>query len=481
MLAGGVYARTTGAAGRPLGGYRRRTPERTVLHELVAQHAQTMFAQVRDADPDGNGLPRYVERELAAYLRCGLLAHGFLRVRCQACGDEIVVAFSCKSRGICPSCTARRKADTAAHLITHVLPRAPYRQWVFTVPKSLRLRLARDPMWARWVGTLCVRAIGAWQRRVARTRDLRAPRTGAVTFVQRGGGLVNLNVHFHVVVPEGVFVDDGERLAFAMLPVPTSGDVLAILDRIERRVARRLCEEARDDDEIDAAPDVLAQMQAEAAATWRSPADASAPVRGAERQRAWSEGFSLHAGVVIAEHDRDALERLCRYGARPAFAQERLAWTADGRIAYRLKRPWPDGRTELVLEPVAFLRRLCGIIPPPRRHLVRYSGVFGPAAKDRSKLRALVPSRDDAVAPPCESTTDAPRAGRLPWAELLRRVFADDVLQCPCGGRRSVIAVVTDPTIARTLLVALDLPHAPATFAPALDPPQVELAWDDPT
>ena len=48
----------------------------------------------------------------------------------------------------------------------------------------------------------------------------------------------------------------------------------------------------------------------------------------------------------------------------------------------------------------------------------------------------------------------------MPWAELRRRVFADDVLQCPCGGRRSVLAVVTDPAIARRLLVALDLPRA---------------------
>jgi hypothetical protein len=59
-------------------------------------------------------------------------------------------------------------------------------------------------------------------------------------------------------------------------------------------------------------------------------------------------------------------------------------------------------------------------------------------------------------------------------------MFADDVLQCPCGGRRSVVAVVTDPTVARTLLLALDLPHEPSAFAPARDPPQVELAWDDP-
>ncbi len=81
MLAGGVYERTSGAAGQPLAGYLRRTPERTVLHELVAQHAQTMLSELCDADPDGGGLPRYVERELAAYLRCGVLAHGFARRR----------------------------------------------------------------------------------------------------------------------------------------------------------------------------------------------------------------------------------------------------------------------------------------------------------------------------------------------------------------------------------------------------------------
>jgi len=203
-----------------------------------------MLAELRDADPGGGGLPRYVERELAAYLKCGILAHGFARVRCQACGDEIVVAFSCKRRGICSSCTARRMADAAAHLVDSVLPRAPFRQWVFTVPKSLRLRLARDPAWTSWVGNLVVRAIGVWQRRVARARGQAAPKTGAVTFVQRFGGLVNLNVHFHLVVPDGVFVEAGEGLRFEMLPVPTNADVLAILDRIMRRIARRLANEA---------------------------------------------------------------------------------------------------------------------------------------------------------------------------------------------------------------------------------------------
>jgi ribosomal protein S27E len=212
VLAGGLYERTSGAAGQPVVGYRRREPEHTVLHELVTRYAQTMIAELRDGDGEGCGLPRYVERELAAYVRCRQLAHGFARVRCGACGDEIVVAFSGKRRGICPSCTARRMADTAAQLVDRVLPRAPYRQWVFTVPKPLRLVVARDPTWTSWIGGLVVRAIGAWQRRVARGRGIREPLTGAVTFVQRFGGLVNLYVHFHLVVPDGIFVLEGDDL-----------------------------------------------------------------------------------------------------------------------------------------------------------------------------------------------------------------------------------------------------------------------------
>ena len=164
------------------------------------------------------------------------------------------------------------------------------------------------------------------------------------------------------------------------------------------------------------------------------------------------------------------------YGARPAFAHARLAWTDDGRISYRLKRPWPDGRTHLVLEPVAFLRRLVGIIPPPRRHLVRYAGVFGPAAKARSQLRALIPAvgADDAASSRCPAS-ELPiplRARRLPWADLLRRVFAEDILACPCGGRRSVTAFVTDQRLASSLLAALGLTTEPAAFAPARAPPR---------
>ena len=138
-----------------------------------------------------------------------------------------------------------------------------------------------------------------------------------------------------------------------------------------------------------------------------------------------------------------------------------------------------------MLEPVAFLRRLVGIIPPPRRHLVRYAGIFGPASNARAQAQTLVPvpvTEDPAAHTTCPGPPNPgpPRAHRVPWADLLRRVFAQDVLACPCGGRRTIVAFVAESTRARSLLVALGLPADPATFAPARDPTQTELAWARP-
>lgn len=304
----------------------------------------------------------------------------------------------------------------------------------------------------------------------------------------------NLNVHYHLVVPDGVFVaDDAGELSLQELRGPTDDELLAILDRVADRIGERLADEAgrrgdaADDDDADMPPDLWSQLMAESLTTWRSPPRPSSISRGTEPGRAWSAGFSLHAAVTIADTDRAGLERLCRYGARPAFAQDRLAWTDDGRISYRLKRPWPDGRSALVLEPEAMLRRLCGIIPPPRRHLVRYHGLFGPAARHRKQLRRLVPMADSDVArcPEPSSTVPSPlqpaasvwRARRVPWADFLKRVFADDLLNCACGGRRTVLALVTDARSARTLLDGLGLPHRPTVFAPRGPP----VLFDDPS
>ena len=97
-------------------GYARHRPEATLLYQLVERHYPELVA-VREAA--GRPLPNYVQEEFEAYLKCGRLEHGFLRVRCDDCHAEKLVAFSCKRRGFCPSCGARRMTDGAALLACH--------------------------------------------------------------------------------------------------------------------------------------------------------------------------------------------------------------------------------------------------------------------------------------------------------------------------------------------------------------------------
>jgi len=103
--------------------YRRRDSTATPLYTLVQHHLETFLADAATADLHGEGGPRWIEADFRAYLRCGSLAHGFARIRYDQCAAARLVAFSCKGRGVCPSCNARRMVEVAAHLTDHVLLR----------------------------------------------------------------------------------------------------------------------------------------------------------------------------------------------------------------------------------------------------------------------------------------------------------------------------------------------------------------------
>ncbi len=91
-------------------------------------------------------------------------------------------------------------------------------------------------------------------------------------------------------------------------------------------------------------------------------------------------GFSLHAGVASAVHDRKKHERLCRCITRPAVSIEHLSLTQQGNIRYHLKTPYRDGTTDVVFEPLDFMARLAALVPTPRVNLARYRGFFAPSS-----------------------------------------------------------------------------------------------------
>ena len=122
--------------------YQRRRPERTLGYRIVQTPLETRLE--RASGEDGEAAPAHVERTFRRYLECGILAHGFARAYCDECQHDFLIAYSCKCRGVCPSCNTRRRAETAAHLVDHVFPPLPVRQWVLAEPKRLRYFLQRD-------------------------------------------------------------------------------------------------------------------------------------------------------------------------------------------------------------------------------------------------------------------------------------------------------------------------------------------------
>ncbi len=178
------------AAGRI---YVPRQFDTSVLYKVVSAELDGFLSA---ATKRGRPVPLFIERTFRDYLACGMASAGFVRVHCNTCGHDQILPFSCQRRGICPSCSARRMADVAANLVDFVLPEVGVRQWVLTLPFSLRYRLAYDRSLLTPVLGAFLRAVfRSLRRRVHERHGVRGAKCGAVTFVQRAGGSLNLNVH----------------------------------------------------------------------------------------------------------------------------------------------------------------------------------------------------------------------------------------------------------------------------------------------
>ncbi len=150
---------------------------------------------------------------------------GFLRVQCTSCNHEKLVAFSCKKRGFCPSCGARRMTEAATHLVDDVFPEKPMRQWVLTFPFQLRFLFARDHKVMGKVLGLVNRTPCTFLIKKAGFTKKSGARTGSVTFIQRFGGSLNLNIHFHMMFPDGVYSFEDGRPKFLFTPPPSNQEL----------------------------------------------------------------------------------------------------------------------------------------------------------------------------------------------------------------------------------------------------------------
>jgi hypothetical protein len=471
----------------------RATRSSTLLYQTIAEHFETWFELASCGQFEGQGdhhTPKpYVPQAFRKYLECGIFAHGFARAWCDDCGHDYFVAYSCKGRGVCPSCNTRRMVETAAHLTDHVFPRLPVRQWVLSVPKRLRYFMQRDGAVLNMVLRIFLRVIAqSLQGHCAGAAqvDKAALHIGAVAFIHRFGSSLNGHVHFHVCVVDGVFEEvAGDTNAQSSPPGivfhPASGVDATAVAQVQADLRRRILRAF-------VGRGLLESCDAKEMLTYQH------------------SGFSVDAGVRIESHDRAALERLLRYCARPPFACGRLRKEGTAlvyRCAKQHSEPSSDKRgtraDELQLTPLELIERIAALVPPPRTHRHRYFGVLAPNSPLRCAVTALaapakqvvvqtepaatgegapgvvvpgnaVPPTPEPVAPPKRS-----KAHYL-WAVLIARIYEVFPLLCPkCGGQMRLIAFITEGVQIRKILDHIGVDSEPPHIAPARGPP----LWDE--
>ena len=256
-------------------------------------------------------------------------------------------------------------AESAALLVDEVFPEQPVRQWVLSFPFQLRFLFASCPELMGRVLGVVYRAISSHLiRKLGLTR--KTAQTGAVTLIQRFGSALNLNVHFHMLFLDGVYIENQHgKTRFQKTTAPNQQELTELVHSISHRVAGFLEREGVLERDVEnsylnleeGGEDPMQQVLG-CSVSYRI---AIGPQRGRKvftlqtipvweeddrfAQVAKESGFSLHAGVAAQAWERQKLERLCRYISRPAVSEKRLSLMPSGNIRYQLKTPYSDGTT----------------------------------------------------------------------------------------------------------------------------------------
>jgi len=422
--------------------YQPRNPKASAYYRCVEDHFEQLKTVWDERYQSRFGFWRpYVMDVIHRYLDCGDLHFGFARVKCKDCGHEFLLPFSCKRRHFCPSCHQKRVVEFGEWLCTEVLKYVPHRQWVFSIPKRLRIYFMFDRGLLTKLSRCAWKVLNLYLTQAVPYDDAKA---GAAVAVQSFGDFQNFHPHLHVLSTDGCFYSQG---AFMVCPPPKTAD-LEKLFRYE--VFKMLKDEGKIDDTV------IESMMA-----WRH------------------SGFGVYCGKAIWPHNEEGLENLARYIIRASFSQERMAYipandSSDGaKVVYESK----DAETTKTFDALDWLAQLTTHIPNKGEQMIRYYGFYSNKSRGSRKKAGT----DDQVPALIESEV-SPKEFRKNWAHLIQKIYHVNPLLCPkCSGSMKIISFIEDEQLVKKILKHLNLWDVKRKPPPRANspPPETFIIYDE--
>ena len=430
-------------------GYARRAPEETILYRTIYHYRQDLEYQWEDVFQSNYGtLRREVLQAFDAYLNCGILAHGCARAYCDNCKHSALIAFSCKRRGLCPSCDTKRGLIFAEHLDQNILLALPHRHLVFTLPKRLRIYFKFNRQLCKYLYTA---AWGAWSNYLSQLlphlplAHMPQAKPGAIMALHTAGDLLHFHPHIHALALDGVIDSNG---LFTRLP---QCDLALIQAEFENQIFNALLKEELITDET------------------------------VNTMRSWDHsGFSVYSAEPIEATDHDARLFVARYLKKSPIALDRLSIdesAPEPKIV--CKRKLDDSEETRSFSPLEFLAELSTHIPNSWEQTTRFYGVY--AARTRPLLEKAdlmlqagteIPQEPPEPSPELIESTPSTPVSKY-WAHWIKKVYEVDPLQCPkCGSNMRIVALIHDPKEIKKLTTHLGIPQYRAP--PPLKTPSLE-------
>ena len=433
--------------------YRRRNPFSSPLWILLDKHYEQFEIEYAEHYEKVYGFLRpAIGFAVGKFLKCGDLREGFARVHCDGCGHDMFVAFSCKARCLCPSCHQKRILELSMHVAEDVCFPVPHRQFVWTIPKRLRIFFRFDRSLLKELPKLASQVVKEVYQAVLDRDDI-AP--GMMAAVQSFGELAHFHPHIHALVTDGAFTSDGN-----FVPLPKIA-VEPFLKLWKQKIFTLLLKHGK------ISQDVIDNM------------------------RSWKHsGFSVDKNVLIKANDKTGLERLVQYISRCPFSLERIIKLTDtDHVIYKAEhkncRRFPEpsdttlksgiSRNFQIFDPLDFIAEITQHIPNKGEHTIRYYGFY--SNKSRGILGKIVCSESvgsaksaDPEVEMIEEDVPGSKLARSRWAAMIQKVYEINPLECPrCGKEMRIISFIEkrdQPDVVKKILKHCKLWMEPKTRAP---------------